>query len=552
MSEVPNPPDDREEVDEPKAPERSAGAQMTIAAIVISAFGLLGKILGYGKEILIANWWGVSPAVDAFVVVYKFIVFQLYTKIEKLLRPTYLPIFVKHRSDGDEERAWRFFGIITTLVGVLMGVLTLLAIIWAPQIIRALWPALEMPALAADMLRIAAAAMLLLVLSVMAELTLHSHKEFTIPALADASRQFVLFATIGGLVGLGIYPQSEPEGLKAAAIGVLLGGAARFLVQVPALWRRMTRFYFSLDLTNPDARRMFRLMPPVVVGLLFSLARNYFDSRFGTDAGEGVVSALNYGRMLADLPTLILPLAVSLVVYPFVSEWASKQDKQRLADSLVSMTRAMMFIFVPLAIAMIVLAQSIVATAFERGEFTANDTVSVTRALVPYSAGLPFFAVEASINKWYFALQDTATPNYVGAAMAVLHILIAGAGVYLFNRSIGVIAAALSISKGLKVVMLYAMLRGRIGEIDRAAVMSFIARLLIATAIMIVVVFAVNGALAPVLMTGGDLMRLVFLAIVGVSGVVVYLIAAWALRIEEVGMVVDYARKKIAKKFGGK
>jgi len=323
-------------------------------------------------------------------------------------------------------------------------------------------------------------------------------------------------------------------------------------VQVPAIWKRMTHFYLSLDTGNSDVRRMFRLLPPVVVGLVFSLARSYFDSRFGTHAGEGVVSALNYGRMLAELPGLVLPLAVSLVVYPFVSEWASRQDKKRLADSLVAMTRAMAFIFVPLALAMIVLARPIVATAFERGEFGPEDTTAVTKALVPYSAGVPFFAVEASINKWYFALHDTATPNYVGAAMAVLHILIAGAGVYALNRSIGVIAAALSISKGLKVILLYALLRKRIGAIDRAAVMSFLGRLLIATAIMIAVVIGIERGLAPLLMTGGTLMRLIFLAVVGVSGVGVYLVAAWALRIEEVGMVVGYVRKKLAKKFGGR
>ncbi len=578
MSTVSESPEDREDPgrqpDEAKQDD-DAGVQMTVAAIIISAFGLLGKVLGYGKEILIATWWGRGAAVDAFVIVYKGFVFEAYTKVEKLLRPTFLPIFVTHKTRGEQERprplfgrifmlpwvrgthpsmdrAWRFFSIIFTLVAVVMGAATIAAIIWAPQIIRLLFPALEMPGLASEMLRIAAGAIFLLVLSVMAELTLHSHREFTIPAMADAARQFVLFGAIGGLVGIGLYPSEEPEGLYAAAIGVLLGGAARFLVQVPALLARMKKVVPSLDLGNADVRRMFRLIPPVLVGLTFSLLRNYFDKRFGTYAGEGVVSALNYGRMLADLPTLILPLAVSLVVYPYVSEWAAQQDRQRLADSLVSMTRAMAFIFVPLGVAMIVLAHPIVATAFERGEFTPQDTDAVTRALVPYTSGLPFFAVEASINKWYFALSDTATPNYVGAAMAVVHILIAGAGVHLLNRSIGVIAAALPISKGLKVIMLYAMLRRRIGEIDRAAVMSFIGRLLIATAIMIAVVIGLNRGLAPILMVGGTLYRLAFLAICGVVGVAVYLFAATLLQIEEVGMVVGYVREKLAEKFGGK
>lgn len=532
--------------------EQSAAARMTLAAIIISAFGLLGKILGYGKEILIAAYWGRGAAVDAFVVVYKTIVFELYVKIEKLLRPTYLPIFVARKSEGDDDRAWRYFSVISTFVFVFMTPLVLAAIIWAPGLIRTLFPGLEMVDLAADMLRISGAATLLMVLSVMTELTLHSHKEFTIPALADATRQFVLFGTIGALIGFGIYPTGEPEGLKAAAVGVLLGGAARLLVQIPAILRRMTTFRPGLDVSNPDVRRMFSLMPPVIVGLLFSLARNYFDRRFGTDAGEGVVSALNYGRMLADLPTLILPLAVSLVVYPFVSEWASQQDRKRLADSLVSMTRVMAFIFVPLAVAMMVLAQPIIATAFERGEFTSEDTVAVTRALVPYAAGLPFFAVEASINKWYFALGDTATPNYAGAVAAVLHILIAGAGVYAFNRSIGIIAAALSISKGLKVIALYLMLRKRIGAVNRAAIVSFLVRLLIATGIMTAAVAVVANGVGSMVVDAGTIQRLIFLAIVGCSGIVVYLAAAAVLRIEELTMVTGYVRGKLMKRFGGR
>ncbi|MEA3399797.1 MAG: lipid II flippase MurJ [Armatimonadota bacterium] len=531
-------------------PEESAGTQMTLAAIVISAFGLLGKVLGWGKEILIAKYWGAEAAVDAFVIVYKGFVFEAYAKTEKLLRPTYLPIFVAHKTEGDERRAWRLFSLITSLVFIVIGSLTVAAIIWAPQIIRVLFPALEMPGLAAEMLRIAAAAILLLVLSVMAELTLHSYKQFTVPAMADATRQLMIFGAIGGLVALGFYPSGEPGGIEAAAVGVLLGGVARLFVQLPALWRRVRQFRPSLDLSNPDVRRMFSLIPPVIVGLSFSALRNYFDKRFGTFAGEGVVAALNYGRMLADMPTLILPLAVSLVVYPYVSEWASQQDRQRLADSLVSMTRAMAFIFVPLAVAMIVLAKPIVATAFERGEFTPEHTVSATRALVPYSAGLPFFAVEASINKWYFALSDTATPNFIGASMAVLHILIAGAGVHLLNRNVGVIAAALSISKGLKVVILYLLLRGRIGRIDRASVVSFVARLLVATGAMIGVVIVAASASSSLLVAAGTLQRLIFLAACGISGVATYLIASTILHIEEVGMVVGYVREKLVKRFG--
>lgn len=530
------------------------GLLMTIAVLVISLFGFLGKIAGYAKEILIAKYWGASSAVDTFKVVYNSVVFLVYSKVEKLLRPTYLPLFVKQRSQGGDREAWHFLSVSSTLVFLVLALISAASMLAAPSLIRLGWPELAAAnlTLAVDLLRISALAMLLLVMSVMCELTLHAYKRFTAPALADALRQVVLVGTIGALIGYAIYPSGSPEGIRAAAWGVLLGGATRLLVQLPALWRRLGLVRPSLDLGNPDLRRMISLMPPVVVGLLASTARTYFDSRFGTDAGEGVYAALDYGRKISDMPVMVLPFAVSLVVYPWVSEWATRRDAQKLADSLVSMTRVMAFIFVPLAVGMMVLATPIVQTVYERGQFTYDDTLLVRRALIPYSAGLPFLSVEASINHWYFALSDTSTPNYVGAAMAGLHVLIAYIGVYHLGLTVGILAAALSATKGLKVIILYAMLRKRIGRVDRRAITTFVLRLLVATAVMVVATVAISGAFADMLVGARTMQRLVFLAICGAGGGAAYLVAAALLRIEELTMVVGFARTKIAGKLRGR
>ncbi len=525
------------EVTPPDEPERT-GMLMTVAVIIISVFGFLGKIAGYFKEVLIAKYWGASSSVDTFKVVYNGIIFLVYSKVEKLLRPTFLPIFVKHRDQDREDEALAFLGVTGTLVVLVTAAITGLSIGFAPAIIAFGWPEItgQYHDLAVDLLRIASGAMLLLSMSVVTELTLHAYKRFTAPALADACRQLALVSAIGGLIGYGFFSASSPDGIKAAAWGVLAGAALRFLVQVPALWSKLARARPSLDLRNPNVRRMLSLMPPVVVGLVFSAGRTYFDSRFGTHAGEGVYASLDYARKITDMPVLILPLAVSLVVYPWVSEWATRQDRERLADSLVAMTRVMAFIFVPLAVGLILLATPAIQLVYQRGEFTFADTLMVKRALVPYAAGLPFLAVEASINKWYFALGDTAT------------ILIAYVGVYRLKRAVGVLAAALSISKGLKVIILYLLLRRRIGRIDRNAVLSFVGRLAVGTAVMTVVVLAVSGAFADMLLGAGNMQRLMFLVVCGGAGVATFLAAAAFMRIEELTMVVGFVQTKIAGK----
>jgi len=549
---------DQQPAEQPEAPRESAGARMTISVVIVSAFLFLGKIAGYVKEGMLSDYWGLSGGLDVFKVVYNSIVFLIYSKVEKLLRPTYLPIFVEHR-DADEEEAWSFFSSISNLTLLFMTAVTLLLVIFATDVMR-LWPGMsaESQALGVDLLRIAGFATILLVMSVMLELTLHAYKRFTAPALAEAIMRVALPATIFGLVAYwGLQPTGTEQGLpnsglRAAAIGVLIGAALRLLVQVLALRQKLRLYRPTLDLKNPDVRRMLALVPPVVVGLVFSAARTFFDSRFATDIDPGLYTALDFARKIADAPILILPLAVSLVVYPFVSEWASRKDRTMFTKSLVAMSRVMAFLFVPMALGLVVLSvPAIRLLCLGDGAFRPEDTYVVQRALIPYAAGIPFFALEGSINKWFFALGDTATPNYVGAAAAVLHIALAWFGTHRLGRNVGVIALALSLSKSLKVVVLYGMLRRRLEPISGRETGSFLVRLLIATGFMGLVVRLVYAGLEAMVLSGGRVQSAIALAICGAAGVVAYLIAAALLRVEEVEMVVGYVREKLAKKFGG-
>ena len=74
-------------LDSDRESDASAGRRMSIAAVVITAFLMLGKLMGYVKEMLIASL-GASRSTDAFKVAYNSVIFTIYTKVEKTLRPT--------------------------------------------------------------------------------------------------------------------------------------------------------------------------------------------------------------------------------------------------------------------------------------------------------------------------------------------------------------------------------------------------------------------------------------------------------------------------------
>ena len=550
----------------PVADDAHAGRRMAMGGVIISFFLFLGKIAGYARSMLISGYFGSDIRTDAFYKVYNVLIYGTYTNLEKIIRPAYLPQFVRDNKEQGEPKAWELTSLIGNLELLFLLALTVVLEVFAPQLIRLLWPTT-----AADpvgfpvgvlMLRVMAPTVIFLSLSLMPELTLHAYKRFSLPAFAE----FTLRVGAAAGIVLGVYWLWDPQGqngILAAALGAIIGGCLRFFVMLPGLW---TKLKHVRPLFNPmrdaSARTVFRLMPPLLVGMGAAYLRNVADTIYADRLGPGMYTYLTFARTMGDSALQILPLAISFVVYPFLSEWAARGEKDKLAEALVGMTRVMAFIFVPISVGMMFLARPIITIVYEHGAMTSADAARSALALFCYAPGLLFFALETSIMKWFFALQDTKTPNYWGAAMAGLNIIIGYVGVMWLwpaghigaTGALACVALALTLSKTTKVIILLGLLRKRIGRIDRRAALAFAAKLALAAGLMGIVIYFIGIGLAPALsnwqppFAANKLRMLALAAAVGCGGGGVFLVTAAMLKIEELTMVVGYLREKIGKK----
>ncbi|MBM3501492.1 MAG: hypothetical protein FJX74_22790, partial [Armatimonadetes bacterium] len=176
--------DDAARSAEPQEP--SEGRKMTVAAVMVTAILAAGRALGSLKQVFVANYFGRSGLADALNVLYDVVVFRSYANIEQLVRPAYLPVFVRLKQQ-DETAAWRLASIVTTAAFLLLSALAAAAAVFAPDLIRLLWPKMAAdPAVfrwAVGVLRVMTPAIVFFSLSIMPELTLHSYKRFTWPAV---------------------------------------------------------------------------------------------------------------------------------------------------------------------------------------------------------------------------------------------------------------------------------------------------------------------------------------------------------------------------------
>lgn len=561
--------------DDPEAAPRAAeeapkdrAADIAKNVTIVTAFLFLGRTVGGpARELILSRFIGTTAASDAFRFAYESILQDIYTKFEKLLQPIYIPLFVGLRRQEGERPAWRYTGILGTLQTLLLIVVAALGFSYAREI--ALWVIGDDPDVLAKLgaatpghemlvsfLRLFFPALIVYSLSNLAELTLQAYNRFTVPAFAEAFRRL---AIVGGLVLIVVWLRRPSEEDVAVALvwGALVGIAGRLLFQLPSLWRQMRLLRPSLDLANPTVRKALILAIPLVVGIIFSFVRNLAEAKFAFGEGVGAYSGLKYARKLVDMPWQVLALAISYVIYPFISALGADQDRNRLADALVSTSRVIAFFFVPLTAFFLICGEPTVRVAYEGFRFE-QESVDITMQALPwYVLGMFFFALEDPLLKWFYALHDTKTPIAMGIAGNLIWFAVAGVGLFYYDFGLSAIAFAMTASKAIKVVVLLALLRPRLGEIPRGEVASFAVRLAVTTGVAAAGAWFTLGQLQgmfPPLTpeqaeTAGLVSRLMPPAIhlFGCFAVSLgaYLVASFVLRIEECWLVADRLKAKL-------
>src|SRR5206468_2521448 len=125
-------------------------------------------------------------------------------------------------------------------------------------------------------------------------------------------------------------------GIHAVAIGVVVGALVMWLVQLPELTFRRTRYSFSLDLSHAGVRDVMRLAGPRTLALGAVQIVFFVDTYLATGMASGSLTALVYANQLLLLPLGVFSIAISAAVFPTLSYFASRDTTTPLALTLIS------------------------------------------------------------------------------------------------------------------------------------------------------------------------------------------------------------------------
>lgn len=464
-----------------------AGAQATAAQVphdnhtVVRAAGLIGvatlssRVLGFLRDMVLARLFGATPAADAFFVAYRIpnLLRELFA--EGSMSSAFVPVFTESRTQRGDRDAWELASaVFTTLLTILTG-LTLLGILAAPAIVWLLAPGFHADpnrlAMTTLLTQIMFPYLLFISLAALAMGVLNSVRAFAAPAFSP-----VLFNVCTIAAALFLSPLlAEP--ILGVAIGIVLGGAAQFLMQLPSLRRRGFLFGWSFEPGHPGVRRIGRLLVPSLLGMSVTQV-NVTVSTILASFFAGAPTYLFYGMRLVQFPLGIFGVALATAILPTMSQQAARGQLDELRDTLGFGLRMILFIILPAMTGLMLLRVPIVHLFFEHGTFTAADTAATATALLCYTVGLWAFAGVRIIVAAFYSLQDTTTPALAAVAGVggnlILSLLLMGP---LQHAGLALATALASMLNG---GILVAVLSRRLGGFDWQAVGRSAARDLVA------------------------------------------------------------------------
>ena len=403
----------------PEAKERS----LLRSSAVVGIMTMLSRVLGLVRDVVVANFFGAGSSADAFFVAFKIPNFLRRLFAEGAFSQAFVPVLSEYRSLQDKQAVKELVDRVAGSLGIILTLVTAVGVMGAPVLAAIFAPGFYMNdplryELAVEMLRFTFPYLLLISLTAFAGSILNSYERFAVPAFTPVLLNL-------SLIGAAIWLQPLFEQpVMALALGVLIAGSVQLLFQMPFLWRIQLLPSPKLGFGHPGVKQIMTLMVPALFGVSVSQINLLLDTLLASFLQTGSVSWLYYSDRLAELPLGVFGIAIATVILPSLSRKHAEKSTGHFARTLDWAMRMVLLIGLPAAMALLVLAEPLIATLFHYGEMTDRDVTMAAMSLRAYACGLMAFMLIKVLAPGYFSRQDTKTPVKIGIiAMAVNMVL---------------------------------------------------------------------------------------------------------------------------------
>jgi putative peptidoglycan lipid II flippase len=386
---------------------------MGAAAAVVSGSVLLSRLLGLGREALLAGLLGLSVEGDLYRFAFLIPDFLNYLLAGGYLTITLIPILTRHLERSDREAASQAFTSVFRFVA--WAIVALTAVVWlaAEPLVDLVFPEVDDPGRLAALTRLVLPAQVFFVVGAILMAVQYAHRHFVFPALAPLVYNLGIIG--GGAIGAVAGDPSPESFLVGALVGSALGNFG--LQWIGA--RRTGVWFIPVSRGHSAVGEYLALAVPLMIGQSIAVLDEQFVRLFG-QLREEAASALSFARQLNMVPIGVIAQAAGVAAFPFLARLAERDEPSELVTTTSRAMRNTFFFASAATAAVIVLARPLVRLIYQYGRFDADDAELVASLLVIFAFSIPAWGVHQILARHFYAKRRMWIPVVIGTIFTVI------------------------------------------------------------------------------------------------------------------------------------
>ena len=361
------------------------------AFIFITIINILSRGLGFFREMLFANYFGMGHTFDIYlvgaVIPLTINVIMLY-----FAQNYFIPAYNKVKT-SDSYQPGEFFNNVLNLFALGSIILSILLYLFSESIVGLYLHTSNSVSykIALDIFKIFLITIPLnSVISVIIAYN-QAEFEFKFPAISRLLLNLMIIVVL--------FFFTRKLGIYVIPIGFITGSALQLIylfLKINLRVKPSLSFIFKKKLDKS-------IFDFTIVNILVieTISQMYLlvDRYFFTEVNEGGISALNYSMILYVLPVSMISIALATVIFPKFSANIQNKKFDELNKNVIDAIRANLFIFVPVTFFFLLYGNDLIRLLFERGKFTAQDSQIAFNVLKYYAVSLIFYSAYSIYNK---------------------------------------------------------------------------------------------------------------------------------------------------------
>lgn len=394
------------------------------AAWIIAVVTIISKLIGFVRDIIIANYYGAALVSDAYYYAYQIpsLSLILLGGVGGPFHSATVAVFSKlipSLNEKPSQEINKLYSTFMTATIMFFLILSIIMFIYPRQIMGLIISggSQELINLAAIHLQIMTP---LLVIGGIVGIyygILIIYKQFMMPNLSPIIMSLAIIGVVVAVV-------NDQKGY-ALAIATTIGAILQLIIQYPNIRRLGYKLRPNFGFTNNvHFREIGELLFPAVLSSTVGQIHIYVDMFFTSSISEGAWTAIGYANRIFQFPVGILVTAFLVPLFPIFARLVADKDYDGIKNYFNKGVGVLFFGAIPIIIGILTVGTDAVRLVFERGAFDTNATFMVTEALWFLSVSIIPYVFRDSITRVYYSFNDSATPFAVAFSSIVLKVFL--------------------------------------------------------------------------------------------------------------------------------